>query len=109
MFVFLSCAYGVLTYHLIHLHLSIVFGVWSVYFLFSFVFFLFYFCASPVIFHCLACTARRVRTHTSGSHIPDDEIRHAEDKFAESLQLAQIGMFNLLDNDVSELCTYGLY
>lgn len=71
-------------------------------------FFLFYFCASPVIFHCLACTARRVRTHTSGSHIPDDEIRHAEDKFAESLQLAQIGMFNLLDNDVSELCTWTL-
>jgi hypothetical protein len=40
-------------------------------------------------------------THISGSHIPDEEIRQAEDKFAESLQLAQIGMFNLLDNDVS--------
>lgn len=41
------------------------------------------------------------RVHTLGAHIPDDEIRQAEEKFAESLQLAQIGMFNLLDNDVS--------
>lgn len=48
--------------------------------------------------------------HTSGAHIADDEIRQAEDKFAESLQLAQIGMFNLLDNDVSKRvdCT-GIY
>lgn len=32
---------------------------------------------------------------------PDDEIKGAEEKFAESLQLAQMGMFHLLENDVS--------
>lgn len=37
----------------------------------------------------------------TGSHITDEEIKAAEDKFAESLQLAQMGMFNLLENDVS--------
>ena len=31
----------------------------------------------------------------------DDEIKSAEEKFAESLQLAQIGMYHLLENDVS--------
>ncbi|XP_026463426.1 endophilin-A-like [Ctenocephalides felis] len=39
----------------------------------------------------------------------DDEIRQAEDKFAESLHLAQVGMFNLLENDVeqvSQLATF---
>lgn len=37
----------------------------------------------------------------TGSHITDDDIKTAEDKFAESLHLAQLGMFNLLENDVS--------
>lgn len=37
----------------------------------------------------------------AGSHVSDDEIRQAEEKFAESLHLAQLGMFNLLENDVS--------
>ncbi|XP_065348488.1 endophilin-A isoform X14 [Cloeon dipterum] len=38
-----------------------------------------------------------------GSHIPDDDIKQAEEKFAESLHLAQIGMFNLLENDVEQI------
>ncbi|KAK7077049.1 hypothetical protein SK128_007866 [Halocaridina rubra] len=36
---------------------------------------------------------------TGGSHVTEDEIKLAEDKFAESLHLAQMGMHNLLDND----------
>lgn len=35
--------------------------------------------------------------------VSDEEIKGAEEKFAESLYLAQMGMFNLLDNDVSIL------
>lgn len=38
----------------------------------------------------------------TGANFSDDEIKMAEDKFAESLHLAQMGMFNLLENDVSK-------
>ncbi|XP_069696337.1 endophilin-A isoform X2 [Periplaneta americana] len=33
----------------------------------------------------------------------DDEIKMSEDKFAESLHLAQMGMYNLLENDVEQI------
>ncbi|XP_059486575.1 endophilin-A isoform X8 [Neocloeon triangulifer] len=43
------------------------------------------------------------RKQSKGSQIPDDDIKHAEEKFAESLHLAQLGMFNLLENDVEQI------
>ncbi|XP_072745546.1 endophilin-A isoform X2 [Anoplolepis gracilipes] len=42
------------------------------------------------------------RSSISSPYI-DDEIRQAEEKFAESLHLAQMGMFNLLENDVEQV------
>ncbi|XP_044765702.1 endophilin-A isoform X6 [Coccinella septempunctata] len=51
------------------------------------------------------CQSSPLKTqgHGVGSHITDEEIKTAEDKFAESLHLAQMGMFNLLENDVEQI------
>lgn len=50
---------------------------------------------------CLCAVKTKKKHNKKGSHISDEEIRGAEEKFAESLHLAQMGMFNLLENDVS--------
>ena len=39
----------------------------------------------------------------------EEEIRLAEEKFAESLHLAQMGMHNILDNDVIEVAITSLW
>ncbi|KAG1665535.1 Endophilin-A [Nymphon striatum] len=49
------------------------------------------------------------RKQAKGAHISDDELKLSEDKFEESLSLAQMGMNNLLEDDVvqiSQLTTF---
>lgn len=58
------------------------------------------------LFRLLALFDNTHNYKTKGSHITDEEIRGAEDKFAESLHLAQMGMFNLLENDVSSIAYF---
>lgn len=39
----------------------------------------------------------------AGGHVTEEEIKLAEDKFEESFNLASMGMFNLLENDVEQI------
>ncbi|XP_075747007.1 SH3 domain containing GRB2 like, endophilin-A isoform X4 [Rhipicephalus microplus] len=43
------------------------------------------------------------RKQMKGGHLTEEEIRLAEDKFEESFNLASMGMFNLLQNDVEQI------
>jgi len=46
------------------------------------------------------CKKRRVQ---GGAAVSEKEIKMAEDKFAESLHLAQMGMYNIMENDVEQI------
>ena len=50
----------------------------------------------------LSRTVTILNVQSSGG-IPDKEIKQAEDKFAESLHLAQMGMFNIQEADVEQI------
>jgi len=43
------------------------------------------------------------RKQQSGGGVPDKEIKQAEDKFSESLHLAQMGMHNIMEADVEQI------
>lgn len=43
------------------------------------------------------------RKKTKGTHITEDEIRMAEEKFEESFNMASQGMHNLLQNEIEQL------
>jgi len=43
------------------------------------------------------------RKQQAAGGVPDKEIKQAEDKFAESLHLAQMGMYNIMENDVEQI------
>ena len=43
------------------------------------------------------------RKKMKGTHITEDDIKLAEDKFEESFNLASMGMHNLLQNDIEQV------
>jgi endophilin-A len=43
------------------------------------------------------------RKQQSGSAVTEKEIKQAEDKFSESLHLAQMGMHNIMENDIEQI------
>lgn len=43
------------------------------------------------------------RKRQKGTHITEEEIKLAEDKFEESFNLASMGMHNLLQNEIEQL------
>ncbi|XP_054711965.1 endophilin-A-like isoform X6 [Uloborus diversus] len=47
--------------------------------------------------------SKTLAPNAAGAHLSEDEIRLAEDKFEESFNLASMGMFNLLENDVEQI------
>ncbi|XP_035221614.1 endophilin-A-like isoform X9 [Stegodyphus dumicola] len=47
--------------------------------------------------------AKTLAPNAAGAHFSEEEIKLAEDKFEESFNLASMGMFNLLENDVEQI------